>query len=133
MSMNAIKSLARKRFSGKQKIRMRMRRGDLFCYYLIDGAGLLYIGFRNERNKDDKNMFFVSVLIQRIDGSEQLCLYTTTAPYLKKGFVPFGKPEDIVFLIDENIEETFNKIISDIGIHYDMDTGLPLDENECPV
>lgn len=133
MSMNAIKSLARKRFSGNQNIKMEMYRGDVFCNYLIDGAGLLYVGFRNERNKDDKNMFFVSVLIQRIDGSEQLCLYTTTAPYLKKGFVPFGKPEDIVFLINENIEETFNKIISDIGIHYDMDTGLPLDENKCPV
>ena len=133
MSMNAIKSLARKRFSGNQNIKMEMYRGDVFCNYLIDGAGLLYVGFRNERNKDDKNMFFVSVLIQRIDGSEQLCLYTTTAPYLKKGFVPFGKPEDIVFLIDENIEETFNKIINDIGIHYDMDTGLPLDENKCPV
>lgn len=133
MNMNVIKSLARKRFSGKQKIRMRMRRGDLFCYYLIDGAGLLYIGFCHRGDRDGGNTFYVSILIQRIDGSEQLCIYTTEIPYLERGLIPFGKRENMIFFIDENIEETFNKIISDIGIHYDMDTGLPLDENKCPV
>lgn len=130
MSMNTIKSLARKWFSGNQNIKMEMYRGDVFCNYLINGAGLLYVGFRY---RDNRNMFYVSILIRRIDGSKQLCLYTVDAPYLKKGLIPFGKAEGMFFPIDENIEETFNKIISDIGIHYDMDTGLPLDENKCPV
>ena len=133
MSVNAIKSLARKRFNGNKNIKMRMRRSDLFCYYLVDGAGLLYIGFCHRGDRDGGNTFYVSILIQRVDGSEQLCVYTTEKPYLKKGLIPFGKRENMLFSIDENIKKTFNKINSNIGIHYDMDTGLPLDKNKCPV
>ncbi len=130
MNMKFLKKIVQKRLHDYPNFVIKIDRGDVLCFYPNENSGLLYIAFRYRK---DREMFYINILLQRPDGSEQLCLYIDNPPYLKKGLIPFGKGDNMYFAIDKDLEELIDKVIVNLGLYFDFDTGLFLEPGKSPI